>query len=115
MQTNHLTGFATLVLVLCVFALGAMRLHAQPSGGPYGPMDRRYEVPKAAHVYYVSADGKADAGGTLDQPTTIESAIDRVVTGDAIILRGGVYRERSFDNISKHYPTSDVDRTRGGF
>ena len=93
MQTNHLTGFATLVLVLCVFALGTTRLHAQPSGGPYGPIDQRYEVPKAAHVYYVSPDGKADAAGTtLDQPTTIESAIGRVVTGDAIILRGGVYR-----------------------
>ena len=31
-------------------------------------------------------------GTSLDQPTTLESAIDRVVTGDAIILRGGVYR-----------------------
>jgi parallel beta-helix repeat protein len=66
---------------------------AQPSGGPYGPVDQRYEVPKAAHVYYVAPDGKADASGTsLDQPTTIESTIDRVVTGDAVIMRGGVYR-----------------------
>lgn len=66
---------------------------AQPSGGPYGPIDQRYEVPKAAHVYYVAPDGKPDASGSsLDQPTTIESAIDRVVTGDAIILRGGTYR-----------------------
>jgi hypothetical protein len=67
--------------------------HAQPSGGPYGPIDQRYEVPKAAHVYYVAPDGKADSPGTaLDQPTTLEAAIDRVVTGDAVILRGGVYR-----------------------
>src|SRR5690348_16004703 len=66
---------------------------AQPSGGPYGPVDQRYEVPKATHVYYVAPDGKADAPGTsLEQPTTLESAIDRVVTGDAVILRGGVYR-----------------------
>jgi hypothetical protein len=44
-------------------------------------------------VYYVAPDGKADAPGTaLDQPTTLASAIDRVVTGDAVILRGGVYR-----------------------
>ena len=36
---------------------------------------------------------RADASGTtLDQPTSIESAMDRVVTGDAIILRGGTYR-----------------------
>jgi parallel beta-helix repeat protein len=68
-------------------------ISAQPSGGPYGPVEQRYEVPKAAHIYYVAPDGKADAPGTsLDQPTTIESAIDRVVTGDAIILRGGIYR-----------------------
>ena len=66
---------------------------AQPSGGPYGPIDQRYEVPKAAHIFYVAPDGKTDASGaSLDQPTTIEAAIDRVVTGDAIILRGGVYR-----------------------
>ena len=67
---------------------------AQPSGGPYGPVPQAYEVPKtAAHVYYVSPDGRADAPGTsLDAPTTIESAIERVVTGDAIILRGGTYR-----------------------
>ena len=67
---------------------------AQPSGGPYGPIHQSYKVPeKAAHVYYVAPDGKADAQGTtLAEPTTIESAISRVVTGDAIVLRGGVYR-----------------------
>ncbi len=67
---------------------------AQPSGGPYGPLDQTYVVPaQAAHVYYVAPDGKPDAPGTsLADPTTIESAISRVVTGDAIILRGGTYR-----------------------
>ncbi len=66
---------------------------AQPSGGPYGPVPQRYEVPRAAHVYYVAPDGRADAPGTsLAQPTTIESAVSRVVTGDAIVLRGGTYR-----------------------
>jgi len=69
-------------------------LSAQPSGGPYGPQLQTYEVPKgAAHVYYVAPDGKADApGAALESPTTLESALDRVVTGDAIILRGGTYR-----------------------
>lgn len=69
-------------------------LHAQPSGGPYGPVQLTYEVPKdAAHVYYVAPDGKADAkGDSVDAPTTLESAIEQVVTGDAIILRGGTYR-----------------------
>jgi parallel beta-helix repeat protein len=73
--------------------LAALPLGAQPSGGPYGPIDQRYEIPKAAHVYFVAPDGKPDAPGTsLEQPTTLEAAIERVVTGDAIILRGGVYR-----------------------
>jgi hypothetical protein len=67
--------------------------HAQPSGGPYGPIDRHYEIPRAAHVYYVAPDGQAGSAGTaLAQPTTIEAAIERVVTGDAIVMRGGVYR-----------------------
>jgi hypothetical protein len=67
--------------------------YAQPSGGPYGPIDQRYEIPKAAHVYYVAPDGKADSPGTaLARPTTLEAAIERVVTGDAILMRGGVYR-----------------------
>jgi hypothetical protein len=66
---------------------------AQPSGGPYGPIDQRYEIPKAAHVYYVAPDGKADSPGTtLEQPATLEAAIERVATGDAIVMRGGVYR-----------------------
>ncbi len=67
--------------------------YAQPSGGPYGPVQLRYEVPKANHVYYVAPDAKADAAGaSLDQPTTIETAMAKVATGDAIVLRGGTYR-----------------------
>ena len=67
--------------------------YAQPSGGPYGPIDQRYEIPKAAHVYFVAPDGKADSPGTtLEQPTALGAAIERVVTGDAIVMRGGVYR-----------------------
>lgn len=73
--------------------LAASLVFAQPSGGPYGPIDQSYEIPKAAHVYYVAPDGKADAAGTeLAAPTTLEAAIERVVTGDAIVLRGGEYR-----------------------
>src|SRR3990172_10163725 len=68
-------------------------LQAQPSGGPYGPIRQTYELPKAGHVYYVAPDGKDDAPGTtLDRPTTLEAAIPRVVTGDAIVLRSGTYR-----------------------
>ena len=84
-----MSGFRYFFFLICLSVV----LSAQPSGGPYGPIDQRYEVPKAAHVYFVSPDGKGDSSGTsLEQPTTLESAIDRVVTGDAIILRGGIYR-----------------------
>jgi parallel beta-helix repeat protein len=75
------------------FALGAPHAPAQPSGGPYGPVPQSYAVPGAGRVYYVAPDGKADAAGTtLAEPTTLEAAIEKVVTGDAIVMRGGVYR-----------------------
>jgi parallel beta-helix repeat protein len=77
---------------LVLLAAGPL-LHAQPSGGPYGPQAQTYEVPKdAAHVYYVAADAAAEAAGTLEAPTSLEAAIAKVVTGDAIILHGGTYR-----------------------
>jgi hypothetical protein len=88
-------------LQFCLFQLLAalacsspLTCPAQPSGGPYGPIPQSYVVPRdAAHVYYVAPDGKAAAAGTsLVEPTTLESAIAKVVTGDAIILRGGTYR-----------------------
>ncbi|MBP7508811.1 MAG: right-handed parallel beta-helix repeat-containing protein [Prolixibacteraceae bacterium] len=68
--------------------------NAQPSGGPYGQVSKVYEVPKnAVHVYYVAPDGVANSqGNTIDDPTTIEEAVKKAVTGDAIILRGGTYR-----------------------
>jgi parallel beta-helix repeat protein len=76
-----------------LFALLASVLFGQPSGGPYGPLPQTYEVPKDANrVYFVAPDGKADDAGTLEAPTTLETAIAKVVTGDAIILRGGTYR-----------------------
>jgi hypothetical protein len=67
---------------------------AQPSGGPYGPIQQSYDLPeKAAHIYYVAPDGQAEASGAnLGQPTTLEAAIARAVTSDAIVLRGGTYR-----------------------
>lgn len=87
------TALATVTLTVAA-SLAPLPAAAQPSGGPYGPVHQRYEIPKAAaHVYYVAPDGKAEAlGASLTEPTTIESAIARVVTGDAIVMRGGVYR-----------------------
>jgi len=87
------TAFASLTALLIALFSVAGLVYAQPSGGPYGPIDQRYEIPKAGKVYFVAPDGKADAAGAeLAHPTTIEAAMERVVTGDAIVLRGGIYR-----------------------
>jgi hypothetical protein len=87
---SHLRSLLFLACLPCFL----LALRGQPSGGPYGPQRQDYVIPATAkHVYYVAPDGQADAPGTtLQAPTTIESAIARVVTGDAIILRGGTYR-----------------------
>lgn len=84
----------TFLSLLGFLALGFSRLLAAPSGGPYGPIQQTYAVPANAHaVYYVAPDGDATADGrSVDRPTTVESAVTRVVTGDAIIFRGGEYR-----------------------
>ena len=75
-------------------ALFSVTLFAFPSGGPYGPLHIKYELPRVSgKIYYVAPDGKSEnSGATIAEPTTIESAIAKVSTGDAIILRGGVYR-----------------------
>jgi parallel beta-helix repeat protein len=84
----------TKLSVLLVSLLMASISIAQPSGGPYGPVHKTYELPKVAgKIYYVSPDGDANATGTdISKPTTLEAAVKKGVTGDAIILRGGVYR-----------------------
>jgi len=81
-------------LLLLLLVLGVLPGRAQPSGGPYGPIPQSYSLPdRAAHVYYVAPDGRAQAAGTkLGEPTTLEAAIERVVSGDAIVMRGGTYR-----------------------
>lgn len=70
---------------------------AQPSGGPYGPMPQTYALPTGSgNIYYVAPDGNAGhSGGTIDNPTTLEAAMERVETGDSIIMRGGTYRTGS--------------------
>ncbi|MGL1957703.1 MAG: right-handed parallel beta-helix repeat-containing protein [Colwellia sp.] len=67
---------------------------AQPSGELYGPIKQNYQLPTVkGTIYYVSPYGKKSVSGiSLKQPTSIEAAIAKVVSGDAIILRGGVYR-----------------------
>jgi len=99
-SSNRLRARQALLLgmgLLAVHLFGPTPALAQPSGGPYGPVAQRYAVPKvpqeARHVFFVAPQGRAEASGTsLDQPTSIESAIARVSTGDAIVMRGGTYR-----------------------
>ena len=80
-----------------LFLLPVLGLLSQPSGGPYGPVTRNYTVPAdAQNVFYVSPDGDPNASGhNLDCPTTFAKAIASSDSGDAIILRGGVYRTGS--------------------
>jgi parallel beta-helix repeat protein len=94
MNSHSSRRFQSFLLLYLLFLLGPLTGPAQPSGGPYGPIPQNYALPKdAAHIHYVAPDGNPDAAGTsLAEPTTLESAIARAVTGDAIILRGGIYR-----------------------
>jgi hypothetical protein len=86
--------FSKFILLPSSVALACACACAQPSGGPYGPIQQNYPLPKnAGHIFFVAPEAKAEAtGSTLDQPTTLDSAVTRVVTGDAIVLRGGTYR-----------------------
>lgn len=80
--------------VLFLLASGLLPASAQPSGGPYGPIAQTYQLPAVTgKIYYVAVDGQADqTGETLVKPTSLEAAIERVRTGDAIVMRGGIYR-----------------------
>jgi len=51
-------------------------------------------LPKVAgKIYYVAPDGNDRQSGKRSiNPQTIAAALSRVVTGDAIIMRGGTYR-----------------------
>jgi len=77
-------------IAIVLFVTCLLFANAQPSGGPYGPINQTYDLPKVTgKIYYVSPDGKAESqGDQFTKPTTIESAIANVKTGDAIILRG---------------------------
>ena len=83
-----------LSILLIGFISTNISINSQPSGGPYGPVKQTYEIPADANkIYYVAPDGKPEASGeSAEIPTTIEIAISKVKTGDAIILHGGTYR-----------------------
>jgi parallel beta-helix repeat protein len=93
-QKNILNLVCCISCVLFCVIFIDLPLTAQPSGGPYGPIHQTYSLPGVTgNIYYVSPNGKAEESGeTLVQATTLEAVMDKVKTGDAIILRGGVYR-----------------------
>jgi parallel beta-helix repeat protein len=86
-------SFSICFVLFCMFFI-SFSLKANPSGGPYGPIRQTYDLPKVkGKIYYVAPDGKADnKGEILAKPTTLEKAIEKVVAGDAIVMRGGTYR-----------------------
>lgn len=86
-------GIFPLAVIACLCAI-FMPASAQPSGGPYGPIQQTYTLTKVdGKIYYVAVDGRADqTGESLVKPTSLEAAIERVRTGDAIVMRGGTYR-----------------------
>jgi parallel beta-helix repeat protein len=91
----QLSNYANIYFnTIFLFVFFAIVTPAQPSGGPYGPAQLNYDLPKVQGIiYYVAPDGKTGATGeSISQPTTIEAAIERIKTGDAIIMRGGIYR-----------------------
>ncbi len=92
-STSRWMHFRVCLSVVVILFTGA-RIQAQPSGGPYGPVYQSYEIPKEAKkIYYVAPDGKTEnSGSALEAPTTLENAITKVNSGDAIVLRGGIYR-----------------------
>ena len=82
---------SSILLFSLLFSLSVI---SQPSGGPYGPVRQTWQLPKTdGKIYYVAPEGIKEATGeSLTVPTTIEAAVERVKTGDVIIMRGGTYR-----------------------
>ena len=81
------------ITFLCII-FSSVPSPAQPSGGPYGPIQKTYDVPKGpGKIFYLAIDGKAEESGEiLARPTTLEAVVEHVKTGDVIVLRGGIYR-----------------------
>ena len=93
MQLPSFSNWRSLVLCLVLPMAAISVVQAQPTGGPYGPIEQRYEVPTEGRVYYVAPAGNPEAAGTtLDAPTTLEALVPHLVTDDVVILRGGIYR-----------------------
>ena len=92
-KLNLILQFAFAIVLLYLLS-GCSQPAQKEEPVEYGPRARTYELPSVpGAVYYVAPDANASSDGLApNSPTTIEAAIEKVVTGDAIILRGGIYR-----------------------
>ena len=54
-----------------------------------------------ANAIYAAPNGSATAAGTIDNPTTLASAVTKVNTGGTIYLRGGTYGLTTTVSLSK--------------
>jgi parallel beta-helix repeat protein len=90
---NNIIFFWAIIALLSMFS-SCTQPTRQETKVVYGPIEQTYKLPDVSGtIYYVSPDGDANADGIkLEKPTSIEAAIAKVVTGDAIIMRGGIYR-----------------------
>ena len=90
---NRVSSFWILIAFFMVFT-SCIQQTEQLADVPYGTYGHEYELPDVPGIiYYVSPDGdSASDGRKLESPTTIGEAFKKVVTGDAIIMRGGIYR-----------------------
>lgn len=94
---THIAKRNDLISISCILfyiIFSSLTVTAQPSGGPYGPIQQTYQLPKVSgKIYFVAPDGKAEQSGqTITTATSLEAAIERVRSGDAIVMRGGTYR-----------------------
>lgn len=94
MRSIYTTAFFLCMILLVADFVSCKPKTKQPFEITYGPINKEYKLPDVkGEIYYVAPDGKADADGRdIKQPASIETAISKVVTGDAIIMRGGIYR-----------------------
>jgi hypothetical protein len=90
---SYVVQFLVLVTLLLVIS-SCNNANDQPIAVEYGPVAQTYELPDVTGIiYFVSPGGDPSSDGhDADNPTGIEEAFARVVTGDAIVMRGGIYR-----------------------
>ena len=96
-MTSIRKTYSTIFLFFLILSIVEL-CSAQPSGGPYGPLDKTYTLDNIqGKVYYAAPDGDQNTSGEkLTKPTTFGKAIKNAITGDAIVLRGGEYRIGGF-------------------